>query len=167
MALGDYLAKEKKTKASLIKFLKGPAILDLYKFMQKRWAPEKYTGAEAKIKKMLKKERPGTVIGLQECVTYAALHNEDPLCVETIEFLWEIVAYLLQKLALTLLLSAIYISGGVSNYLAPFFKNRKDIFWKHFLNHNQMREQVLEHIQVYVLTENPTLDALALNFSSQ
>jgi len=166
VALGDYLAKDKKTKASLIKFLKGPAILDLYKFMQNKWAPERYTGAEVTIKKMLKKSWPGTVIGIQECVTYAALHNEDPLCVETVELLWEIVACLLQKLALTLLPGAIYISGGVSNYLAPFFKSREHIFWKHFLNHNQMREQVLEHVQVFVLTENPTLDALALNLST-
>jgi hypothetical protein len=34
VALGDYLNKVKKTRASLMKFLKGPALLDLYKFMQ-------------------------------------------------------------------------------------------------------------------------------------
>ena len=66
MAAGDYLAREKKTKANLMKFLKGPAILDLYSFMFKKWAPEKYTGIEKQIKKDLKKEsvKAKTIIGV-------------------------------------------------------------------------------------------------------
>ena len=83
----------------------------------------------------------------------------DPLCKETIEFLWEIVACLLQKMALTTLPGSIYIGGGVSNYLADFFKANEELFWKHFLNHNQM-SQVLAKVQVFVVAENPTLDGL-------
>ena len=144
-----------------MKFLKGPAILDLYSFMFKKWAPEKYTGIEKQIKKDLKKEsgKVKTIIGVQECVTYAAFHNMDPLCKETIEFLWEIAACLLQKMALTTLPGSIYIGGGVSNYLADFFKANEELFWKHFLNHNQM-SQVLAKVQVFVVAENPTLDGL-------
>ncbi len=150
MAATDYLINEKKTTGSLLKFLKGPSIPDLYKFMSTIWSPEKYTGAESK----------QGMSSLQESITYAALHNLDPLCVDTIEFLWEILACLLQKLALTILPEAIYISGGVVNYLAPFFKSREDLFPTHFLNHNQMREQVLEKVQVFVVDESPTLNGL-------
>ena len=51
VAAGDYLAKKKRTKASLLKFLKGAAILDLYNFMREVWSPDLYTGAEKNIKK--------------------------------------------------------------------------------------------------------------------
>jgi len=47
----NYLAKKKKTKANLMKFLKGPAILDLYNFMREEWNPELYSGSEKNIKK--------------------------------------------------------------------------------------------------------------------
>ena len=45
-AAAEYLKRKKKTKASLLKFLKGPSILDLYNFMREVWTPELYTGAE-------------------------------------------------------------------------------------------------------------------------
>lgn len=73
--------------------------------------------------------------------------------------MWEIAGCLLQKLALTVLPGAIYISGGVSNYLSDFFVKNQEIFWKAFLAHNQMRE-VLAKVEVFVLSSNPTLDAL-------
>jgi len=57
-AAGDYLAKKKRTKASLLKFLKGPGILDLYNFMREQWSPELYKGTEKTIKKELKKSLP-------------------------------------------------------------------------------------------------------------
>lgn len=97
MAAGDYLAKKKRTKANLLKFLKGPAILDLYNFMREASKPELYTGAEKNIKKQLKKERigEGRSIGVQECITYGAVESIDPLCEQTIDFMWELVASLL------------------------------------------------------------------------
>lgn len=99
------MAKKKRTKASLLKFLKGPAILDLYNFMREAWSPQLYTGAERTIKKQLKKDKKGESkrpIGVQECITYGAVESIDPLCEQTIDFMWEIVASLTQKLALTL-----------------------------------------------------------------
>jgi len=76
--------------------------------------------------------------------------------------MWEIVASLAQKLALTLAPvpgAQIYISGGVSNYLSPFFKRREELFWKVFSKHNHM-QSLLNQIEVFVLNENPTLDGL-------
>ena len=138
VAAGDYLNKVKRTKANLMKFLKGPALLTLYTFMQSQH-PELYTGVEKKIKKALKKERPKdalkTPIGVPECVTHAAVYKQDELCTMTIEFLVEIMACALQTMALTFLPGAIYISGGVANYLSSFIKEREDLFWQHFLNH--------------------------------
>ena len=56
MAAGDWLASKKRTKANLIKFLKGPALLDLYTFMKDVWSPATYTGMEKSVKKQLKKD---------------------------------------------------------------------------------------------------------------
>jgi hypothetical protein len=41
---------------------------------------------------------------------------------------------------------AIYVSGGVANYLARYFKDKEAIFFQHFLAHNQMRHEVLEKV---------------------
>ena len=70
--------------------------------MREAWSPQLYTGAEKTIKKQLKKEGIKRPIGVQECITYGAVESIDPLCEQTIDFMWEIVASLAQKLALTL-----------------------------------------------------------------
>ena len=47
-----------------MKFLKGPAILDLYNFMREEWNPELYSGSEKNIKKQLKKDDKKRPIGV-------------------------------------------------------------------------------------------------------
>ena len=80
----------------------------------------------------------------------------------TIDFLVEIVACTLAKLALTTLpMGGIYIGGGVTNYLAPYFEKKHDLFLKYFLlSDSPMTESVLDKIPVFVLRENPTIDGL-------
>ena len=133
----EYLHRKMKTRTTLVKFCKGPYLLSLYQFMQFVY-PELNTNADIKIKKQLKKEgrQEKAIVGVQECVTYCAINHTDKLCEMTIDFLIEIVACFLQKLALTTLpRGGIYIGGGVSNYICEYIQQRQDIFWKNFLDH--------------------------------
>ena len=129
MAAGDWLERKKQMKPNLLKFLKGSALFNLYSFMKDEWSPATYTGMEKSVKKQLIKEqiKGGPRIGVPECVTYAAVEDLDPLCCETIDFLMEIMASHLQRVVLTfapLPGAEVYLSGGVANYLAPYFKKR-------------------------------------------
>ena len=104
----------------------------------------------------------GPPIGVPECVSYAAVEGLDPLCCETIDLLMEIMASYLQRAVLTLAPvpgAEVYVSGGVSNYLAAYFKKREDHLWEKFTNHPQM-SGLLRQAKIYVLTQNPTLDGL-------
>jgi glucokinase len=79
----------------------------------------------------------------------------------TIDFLIEIIASCLQRLALAALpMGGIYLGGGVINYLSDYIEKKQHIFWEHFLKHPQMREGVLEKIPVFLMRENPTLEAI-------
>jgi glucokinase len=79
----------------------------------------------------------------------------------TIDFMIEIIAQCLSKFAVTILpMGGIYVGGGVANYLAKHIERKQDIFWKHFLNNELMRESLLEKIPIHILRENPTLDGL-------
>lgn len=120
----------------------------------KEYYPSLYTNAEKSIKKLLKSQMPKKdkrPIEFQESITYAAINDLDPLCVQTMEFHLEILAVVLQQVALTMLPGAIYIAGGVGNYLSDFYLKKQDIFWKHFLKHIDVREDILEKIDIYVL----------------
>ena len=79
----------------------------------------------------------------------------------TIDFLIEIIATCLVKFGMTTLpMGGIYIGGGVANYLSGYIEKKQDIFWKHFLIDNVISESILTKIPIYILRENPTLDAL-------
>lgn len=78
----------------------------------------------------------------------------------TIEFLIEILGCCLQRFTLaTLPMGGVYLGGGVLNYLSEYIQKKQDIFWEHYLNHPSMRD-VLEKVPIYIMHDNPTLDAL-------
>ncbi|CDW86064.1 glucokinase [Stylonychia lemnae] len=181
-ALGKYMFNKMKTKSSLIKLCKGQGIFLLHQFM-KTQHPELDTTIEDAVKKALKAQAKATnkkekvIINKQECITYAALNDLDPLCTKTIDFMIEIIAICIRKIALTTLpMGGIFIGGGVSNYLSSHIEKRQDIFWQHFLgemneNSSQQQQQadmdaqsfpnlILRQIPIYVMRENPTLDGL-------
>lgn len=161
---GDYCKYKMKKKGSLGKFCTGGGLLKLFEFMKATY-PELDKGYEHIIKKKLKTEiktqklakRP---IQVQECVTYAAIHEEDELCIKTIDLLIEIIGYICQRLAVTTMcMGGIYLGGGVINILSEYIAKKQELFWKEFLNHDVMRDHLLK-IPVFVMKKPLTLDGM-------
>ena len=125
-----------KTKSSILKFCRGPGILSLHQYMERR-NPELKSNSLKIMKKELKQQQKKelkkggftkndkTEISASAVITYSAIHGKDQLCEMTLDFLLEIIAQSLQRMALTMLpMGGIYLGGGICNVLAEYVEKK-------------------------------------------
>jgi len=138
LALWQYL-NQRVGHVSVERVLSGPGLFIIYCWL-------KYTGQGAEpawLAEKMNKNDPSRVIA------EAALVDEQPLCVKTLDLFVSIFGAAAGNLALTgLTTGGVYLGGGIPPKILP--KLKEDIFMKAFTNKGRFRE-LLRQIPVRVI----------------
>jgi glucokinase len=138
--LWKYL-KRRYGHVSLERVISGPGIRNIYSWLRDsgRYHEPKW------IRTRMRKADPAKVI------TRAAMENNTPICVKTLNVFVSALGSAAGNLALTgMTLGGIYLGGGIPNKILPLLKTGR--FMKSFLNKGRFAE-VLNGIAVRVLTK--------------